>query len=293
MANELFDRFAVLKVFPNRVRAGSTGVRLEETDPEGQAYPSRLEDGSPGFRIRFKVNKIIENTPNQNSIWIYNLGPDSRGIFGQINNTVILEAGYGDQSEVIFRGNISRTRTRKVGPDYVTHVECGDGLFAWTNSRIDVAFNAGTNIKDMVNTLKGALGVGSGEQREVPSKTIPNGRVFSGPTRNHLSEVLENEEMDWSIQDGNLVILPKGASSGVPAILLSPSTGLVGIPEQKDVGIEFKALLNPKIKPFQNVVILSKFVNGTYRCLKVAHQGDTFSGQWETQVEAGESRGTA
>lgn len=287
MSDQLFDRYAVLKVFPQRVETSPNGNLLVGTDPIGKAYPSRLDDGSPGFRIRFKIEKIIEPTPNPTSIFIYNLGPDSRALFEQVNNRIILEAGYGDRAEIIFRGNVSRTRTRRDGPDYVTQIEAADGLHEYTNARVDFSVNAGANFADVITTLKGALGVGDGEQRGIPAnRVIQNGRTFSGPVRKQLDEVLDKEGLDWSIQDGSLVILPRGAASGTPALLLSPSTGLIGIPEQKDAGIEFKSLLNPKIKPFQRVAIASKFIDGTFRCLTVNHIGDTFSGPWETQVEA-------
>jgi len=287
MAEELlFERSAILKVFPNDVASSGTGLKINNTDPIGRAYPSRLDDGSPGFRIRFKVDKIVEPTPNPTSIYIYNLGPDSRAFFEQINNTIILEAGYLNSTEIIFRGNISRTRTRKVGPDYITQIEAADGLFETQNSRIDVSFGAGVNIKDMVTTLTSALGVNTGEKDGVPNKTINHGRVFSGPTKNHLTEILGSEGLEWSIQDGGLVILPRGSASGTPALVLSPETGLLGIPEKMDVGIQFKALLNPKIKPFQNVLLQSKFINGVFRSVKVTHNGDTFEGPWQTDVEA-------
>lgn len=287
MSEFLFDRIGILRLIPNQVTQVEAGVLRANPQPTlAKEYRSRLEDGSPGFRIRFSVNKISEPTPNTTSIFIYNLSSESRALFQQINNTVELEAGYGDSPELIFRGNIQRTRTRKIGPDYVTQIEAGDGLFNYTNSRIDVSVGAGVNYKDVVKTLTDAFGLAKGEQTGIPSKQILNGRVLSGPVRDQLSQVLGSEDLDWSIQDGGLVILPKNAASGTPAFVLSPDTGLLGIPEQKDAGIEFKSLLMPKLRPFQSVVVLSKFINGTYRCLNVTHDGDTFEGPWETKVEA-------
>jgi hypothetical protein len=289
--NTFLDRIVSLQVFQTKVGQNADGsLRLDATDPSGKSFLSRLEDGTPGFRIRFKIDKIIEVTPNPTSLWIYNLGADSRALFEQKNNTVILSAGYGNNPEVIFRGNVSRCRTSKAGPDYITHIEAADGLFAVQNSRIDQAFSAGARQNQVINTLVGALKssgqVNVGEIRGISNDGYNQGLVLSGSTVDQLRQVCEKGDLDFTIEDGKIYILPYGDSKGIPAIVISANTGMVGIPEKRDVGISVKSLLNPKIGVFQKIIVQSKFINGLYTTAKVSHSGDSHGGDYYTEMEA-------
>lgn len=286
---ESFNRIAVLKVFQTVVSAAATGaLSLSQVDQVGTAFPSVQADGSPGYRIRFRVDKVVEVTPNPTSIFIHNLGPDSRALFTP-NAVLVLEAGYAQSSEVIFRGNISRVRTRKEGVDYVTQIEAADGLFAVQNSKIDQSFRQAVSAQSVIDTLVGALGTGGVErgQVSVPRPDVySQGVVLSGRAVEQLRRVCDRSDLQFSIQDGKVMILPIGASNGTPAFVISSDTGMVGIPEKRDVGISFRALLNPKLMPFQPVILVSRFINGAFTAAKVIHTGDSAGGPWHSEVEA-------
>lgn len=288
MVQESFDRLATLEIYQTQVADGPNGKTLTQLDPVGKAYSSRQADGTPGYRIKFRVDKVQEVTPNPTSIFIYNLSQDSRSTL-KANSVVILKAGYGNSTEKIFQGNLSRVRTRKEGADYVTQIEAADGLFAFQNARIDQSFRTSVGVQQVVNTLIGAIknaGVDQGQVQITNPDVYNNGIVLSGRAVDVLREVCDKHDLSFSIQDGKITILPIGASRGVPAFVLSPNTGLIGIPEQRDVGISFKALLNPKLAPFQPVILQSKFINGLYTTAKVVHEGDTHGPEWYSSVEA-------
>jgi hypothetical protein len=285
------DRIVKLTVFQTKVGQNADGsLKLDAVDPTGKSFPSRMPDGVPGFRIRFKIDKIIEVTPNPTSIYVFNLGKDSRALFEQLNNTVILEAGYGKNPKVIFRGNVSRCRTQKQGPDYLTHIEAADGLFAVQNSRIDQAFSAGARQNQVINTLVGALKssgqVSVGEISGVSNDGYNQGIVLSGRTVDQLKQVCEKGNLDFTIEDGKIYILPAGSAKGIPAIVISPATGMIGIPEKRDVGIGVRCLLNPEIGIFQKILVQSKFINGLYTTAKVSLSGDSHGGDFFTEIEA-------
>lgn len=286
---ESFDRIVVLKVFATSVGTdGKGGLSLTQVDQTGTGFPSRQADGSPGYRIRFKVDKVQEVTPNPTSLFIYNLAQDSRAKF-QKNYVVELEAGYGEKGERIFRGNVSRVRTYKEGPDFVTHIEAADGLFAVQNSRIDQSIRTSTTVQSVMNTLISALktsGITQGDVNIPRDDTYQNGIVLSGNAMDLIRRVAEKVDCQATILNGKVTILPIDGSNGKPAFLISPTTGLIGIPEQRDVGISLKTLLNPKLDPFQEFIIQSKFINGIYRALKVVHEGDTYGTDFYTSVEA-------
>lgn len=295
-----FDRYAVLKVFARSTSTDATtgAPALLDVDKTGTAFPSRFPDGSTGFRIRGKVDKIAavtSATPNPITVEIYNLGPDSRALVSKTNNLIILEAGYGKSAQQIFTGNVLWGKTTKQGPDYVTEIQAADGLFAFQNARVDQSFQKGISTNQVIKTLVGALsgsGIGPGQVQGVPDGGYNQGIVLSGSAVEELKKVCDKNDLQFSIQDGNVLILPYGSDTGQPAQVISPNTGLIGIPEiraQDATGranlVSFRMLMNPGLGIFQKVVLQSKFVNGIYTTAKISHDFDTFEGPFFTEVE--------
>lgn len=297
-----FDRLATLKVFNRQVSPGGAGGSiLDNVDKTGTAFASRLGDGSAGFRITFNVVKMSGPVPVPNpvTINIYNLGPQSRALVSKTNNLVVLEAGYGTQSDVVFTGNVLRAITAKQGADYVTTIQAADGMFAFQNSLINQSFGKGVSVQSVVDTVIGSMkgaGVDRGLVQGVPSATYNQGIVLSGKSIEQLRQVCDRHDLNFSIQDGKVTITPYGQGKGTAAVVLSSDTGLIGIPQIREVDvngnnlISFRCLMNPKLGPFQDVVISSKFVNGIYTCAKVTHTGDTFGGSWYSEGEASNQR---
>jgi hypothetical protein len=276
-SQELFDRFAVLNFGLEGAKGQSYASRIYSQDP--------ADPGAPGFRIGFKVEKDSSATVNKAEIRIYNLTSNSRGLAENPKNVVELFAGYGKEPKLIFRGNPSRVISSVGGPDSVTTFEVGDGLKSFQNSRVDVSFKQGTPVADVFQTLTNAMGLARGEQKDIPQKAFPGGLSLSGPVRDHMNYLTGKLDLEWSIQNGAVQILPKGKSTSQAAFLLSSETGLIGSPNKKDKGLEVVSLLQPEINPGRIVEIKSKFVNGQFRVEKVSHEGDTADTAWFTRIE--------
>lgn len=276
-SQELFDRFAVLNFGLEGSKGQSYASRIYTQDP--------ADPGTPGFRIGFKVEKDASSTVNKAEIRIYNLTGTSRGLAENTKNIIELFAGYGKEPKLIFRGNPSRVISSVGGPDSVTTFEVGDGLKAFQDSRVDVSFKQGTPVRDVFQTLTNAMGLAKGEQKDIPQKAFPGGLSLSGPVRDHMNYLSNKLDLEWSIQNGAVQILPKGKSTSQAAFLLSAETGLIGSPNKKDKGLEVVSLLQPEINPGRIVEIKSKFVNGQFRVEKVSHEGDTADTAWFTRIE--------
>ncbi len=254
--------------------------------------------GVTGLRIKFKVTKTAESNPNKAEIAVYNMNRESRALAEQDGNIVILECGYGLTSqglpklEGLFIGDVARALTIKDSVDYVTTFECGDGEAAHQNSIIDVAFGPGTQVGDVFNSLKAKLtGVGQGVQTPIARKSFANGFVASGTVRSIMDQLTADMDLEWSIQDGQLQIIPRGKTTGEEAVRLAPDTGLIGRPKKKNDGIEVRSLLQPKLKPGKPIVMDSETIKGVYRIEKVIHTGDTHSNEWYSDIELGEVTG--
>lgn len=314
MSTEQFGRLIAVNVFNRQETTGSDGAQaLMNVDPTGTQFRSTLTSGDSGFRIKFHVQKATGPVPNANPciISIYNLGPLSRALCSKFNNLVILQAGYGNNLQNLFQGNILTAKTQKFGPDYVTEMQVVDGLFAFQNSMVNLSFGKGTAQSSIIQSICATMqqaGITVGTIQGVPGTNVNQGIVLSGKSTDKLKQICDKNNLSFSIQDNQIQILPYGAAKSPQIISLSENTGLIGIPEIRDLTavtsataveqnssastkaraprIGFKCLLNPKIGCYQQVQIVSKFVNGLYTTTLVSHDGDTYTQEFYTNAEA-------
>lgn len=247
-----------------------------------------------GLRVLFKIKKTSEKTPNPGQIKIYNLNSTSRAILesgkaaidtktGKKESihkiAIILNVGYGPSVDQLFIGNVTKAKTEKQGPDLITTIEAGDGEKAFTEARLDKSYSAGTSyktmFKDILKSMKDAGGIALGALDSIKNEVTQNGITLSGISNVLLSKLTDRQGLEWSIQDHELQILKILSSSNTKAILLTPETGLIGRPVKTDKGIEFKALLNTKIKPGGLVRIESNSLDATILISEAVFDGDT------------------
>lgn len=319
--SQLYNRICVLNVFKREeTKSPTTGASaLLDIDMAGTQFRSVMADGSPGFRIKFHLQKATGPVPFANAcqISIYNVGPTSRKLLSQLNNLVVLQAGYGKSALTIFTGNICSAKTSKHGPDYITELVVGDGLYAYQNSMVNLSFESGMTQAQIISALVTALkdqGVTTGVIDGVPSTPYNKGVIVSGRTTDKIKEICEKNDLQFSIQDSKVHIIPYGAALPNTIILISEDTGMIGMPVITDLTImnnavnleagsaqvafepgtqnpnlapriSVRCLMNPGIGCYQKVAVKSKFINGNYTTTLVSHTGDTWGNDWFTDAE--------
>lgn len=293
-----YDRVCNVQVFPQQAVNIGPQAQLIPLSPLPTVFASKQADGTPGYRIRFHVELVTGNVPVPNPavIHIYNLGQISRTLVSKLNNKIVLNAGYGLFPQTIFSGNVQYAVTKKEGPDFVTEIHASDGLFAFQNSLVNLSFSNSTPAASVINTLIGALsgaGITQGQITGVPQAIYNKGIVLSGKVTDQLQKVCDKNNLAWTIENGVVNIVPIGGALLTASVLLTPNTGLIGIPEQREVDstgtsslVSFRSLLNPSLGTFQNIIIQSKFIPaGFFTTAKITHTGDTFTNDWYTDGE--------
>lgn len=256
------------------------------------------------LRIVFKIEKTLEKIPNNSTVEIYNLSEKSRAAFEVKGSAIRVSAGYGDSPKDIFIGDIATVVTKRTGADIITSIEAQDGLLAYQTKEADISFAPGAKVGTILDSLTAAFGLTQGEVQGVDrNDQYLNGASFSGKLRDHVDTLLgKQRNLGWSIQDGQLQILPKTKGSLRKAVFLSPETGLVGSPfkrvvlnqdiakkvEGKDAenGVQLKSLLNAEIVPGRIVQVEAQFCKGIFKVDKVVHSGDTHAVTYYSDVEA-------
>lgn len=275
------------------------------------------------LRIHFEVGKTIESAPNVAIIKIYNLHPDNEAKVKNEFDEVLLNAGYEGAMRLVFRGNIKHVYRYREGADYITEIEAGDGDKDFSRAVMNETLAAGTTNAQLVDravgTFKGVGGTTKGHV-QVTERSRLRGKVISGNTRDVLHDVSRESGANWSIQDGQLVIVSANDVLPGEAIVIRADTGMLGAPEINDKGIAVKCLMNPMLRvngaiKLDNNGIKAKRVkaqalatkrekqetnaplgreneqlvrldpDGIYKVLKLTHKGDNRGQDWVSEIE--------
>ncbi|WP_071058741.1 hypothetical protein [Pelistega sp. MC2] len=239
------------------------------------------------LRVGFEVDKTINEKPNPAFIRIWNLNRDHLNqLLNKEYTRIVLSTGY-QELRPIYSGDITKVKVMREGVDFVLEIESADGFKDYTTARSSVTLKAGATDEEIIaevqktmpNVKRGAL--------DFPNKRkLPRGRVLNGDSRAILRKIAVNNKADWSIQDGELIFLPRDKVLDTEAVLLSQDTGLIGSLEQTDDGLELTCLLNPllQIGGMVRLESILEFFNGEYKIVKLAHTGNSMDSEWHSKM---------
>ena len=253
-----------------------------------------------GLRIAFEIEKTNAKAANNAKIMIYNLNESNKSILKSKEDlSLTLEVGYGANGvDLLFTGDIVRSTTQRRGADFVSTIEVDDGDEALTRAKIEKSYAAGasekTIVEDALQSMKDAGQVVIGSISSLRDEVAQNGFSASGLASNIIEQITSKQGLEFSIQDNETQILGTDEDTGEEAIVLTPSTGLIGSPRigligkdaSKTDGIEFKALIQTtRFKPGRKVKIKSREVDGFFKILKSKFAGDTHAPAWFVTCE--------
>lgn len=249
-----------------------------------------------GFRVSFKVKKGLAKEPNTAEILISNLAEATRSKLQKKGARVILQAGYKDNTQVIFIGDLRSGTQVRQGATWISKLECGDGEEKFRRARISESFAAGVKAKDVIKRVAKTLVTDTGNLDDAVASVqgeFSAGYSAFGSSQRELDKLLRSQGLSYSIQDGRLQVLAPDASTQDSAIDLGPATGLIGSPEfaspteKKKAGhVKLKSLLQGRFKPGVKVNLDSAALKGLVRLVRVEHSGDTAGGDWFSDLEA-------
>lgn len=247
-----------------------------------------------GLRVSFNIVRDLDPDPNPAEVSIYNLSAESRSKVQTAGAAVILEAGYGDDIEQLYSGDVRRANHVKEGADWVTQITLGDGDTKYRTTRANLGFSKGTSILTVIKQIADATGLKLGNilskaQDGDVAKALTeavNGMVVSGPAFIELSRLMASLGYELSIQDGALQALAEKETTTEQVLLLSPESGLIGSPETGENGVvTAKSLLQPGTRPGRRIKLESRSIEGFFRVDKATHSGDTHGTDWYTEME--------
>lgn len=280
-----------------------------------------VSGGSDGLdlselRVVFRTSQADTQAPNNAAIRVYNLSDETSNQIEKEFTRVTLQAGYQEGAfGIIFDGGIKQTRRgRENATDTYLDLLCADGDQGYNFGVVNTSLAAGSTPAERLKAATDAMagyGVQQGYTPELAGGILARGKVLYGMARNHLNQVTQTTGTTWSIQNGQVQVLPLTGYLPGEAVVLTSKTGLIGQPEQTEQGIRAKCLLNPKIVCGGLVKINNADINrtvnltgapvrfdqytglqllatvaddGLYRVYVAEYEGDTWGNEWSTDL---------
>lgn len=233
------------------------------------------------FRFTFRTTNSDAQTPNVLYVRVYNLSPDTVAKIGTNAstefNTITLQAGYSDGNYgIIFSGSIKQTATgRERNVDSYLDIWGADGDEWFNFSVISQSIVAGQTPAQVINAIVGAASVNGTPPVKFSSdasgliagsaagtaQALSRGKVLFGMSREYARDWATKYGFRWSLQGNQFTLVPITGYRPGEAVVLSSTTGLIGVPEATQDGVKVRALLNPLIRIGALVQIAKSDIN--------------------------------
>lgn len=259
------------------------------------------------LRCTFQIEKSLSETPNYAEIVLYNLSAQTENSIIKEGAKVILEAGYQNpQYGLIFSGDIVQPlRGKEDNTTYTLTLVSQDGDLFYNKGIINASFRAGQTQRDVLENIAkqstNDLEIGQLSDNLTPT-ALPRGKALFGLTRDYFRQIAKSEQAAFYINNNKIEFIKAMDLPTNEVIQLNGKSGLIGMPEQTEEGIQATCLLNPLLDLNKMVAIdlssiqrqkadrNSELKNiagaGIFKIIKIAHKGDTRGDEWYTEFTA-------
>ena len=217
------------------------------------------------FHITFHVSQPTTDQPKYAEIYIYNLSAKTMNLLAgddnQIKDTqVILEVGYKSKPlTVIFKGTVFQYRRGRDNQTDTWLCVLAQSSDAYKQTAvINQSVPAGVSITDMSQVLMNEAqkyNIEQGHTTELSDQQYARGRVFFGSLDRHIQQFCADNNIDFHVSDDVLNMYKLGKYIEKPAILLTRTTGMIGMPQLTTEGLNVSCLLNPQITRGARIVV--------------------------------------
>ena len=264
---------------------GGTGFEVGETS-KTQPVP---------LHVNFSLQKSDLETQNTGRVTLWNLNKSQLAVLNEKDCVVSMRAGYGNRVSLIFAGIVSYVSTTIDSADRKTEIEVIDNLIEIRDTYVSVSYNGVVNWKTIFDDVANQMGVAISYSYNAEFVDISNGFSFIGKAKDIMSKGCKCCNLSCSLQNGVMQVKKPGDVMSKEVYLVSPDTGLLGIPSRvvitqdeatgsNTLGWDVEYLLNGAINIDDFVRVESDTVKGYFRVYSLDIEGDNVSGDWKCKA---------
>jgi hypothetical protein len=195
---------------------------------------------------------------------------------------VTIDAGYEAEHGTCVTGKSASYEVKQNKADTVLSMKIFDETTKWANSIIATTYRNQT-ASSIIQSMTSKIGITTDSVQVGTDKTYT---TFTALYFRHALQKLCNDTgSEFFFQNGILTVQSKTKPGTANALLLTPTTGLIGVPEKSQNGIKFKTLFMHKLQGGSIVKIESKNLNSVYKIITGKKKFSTF-GKSECEFEA-------
>ncbi|MDD5774271.1 MAG: hypothetical protein PHX78_12490 [bacterium] len=242
----------------------------------------------PPFSIEFE-QKVIINAPTMTECKLYNPNNDTiKSAEGTKKGTyydgpqVVITAGYEEENGICVLGKCSHFEVKRHGADTILAMKIWDTPTIWANTMIATTYN-NLKISSIIQAIVNKAGLRFDSIKVGSDKILP---TFTAQYFNTaLQNLCKDSDSEYFFNNGILTVQSKTKLGTANAILLTPKTGLIDLPEKTQGGIKFKTLFLYKLMGGSIVKIESNNYNSVFKIIHGKKKFSTF-GKAECEFEA-------
>ena len=264
-----------------------------------------------GLHIEADIKSASEagSTSSSTTIRIFNMSPQTRAKVEKPNAYVVLQAGYGDNLGIIFKGNITSFQTVKEHPNVVTTLTCTDSDVTLRSAKVSYAWSPdfgtyGDVLKDIADKMKSGGGIAKGNiVTDKPNMTplvapddvqLKGGLSFQGYLSQLLDKICDQFDYVWYITLNELYIHPKYYTRFDTKFTVNANLIKSARPAQdktndkpdieKPTSIVLETFLDNRFK-VGSAISLEGDYRGDYKVMEVSHKLSYEGNEWDTVVK--------
>lgn len=255
------------------------------------------------FKCTFNILQDFGGSTSYADIALYNLKAETANKTLVKGKAISFKAGYEDSIDTIFSGTIKNVLYERVGPTTITRLICKGGKLAADQSQVNETLGKDASLVEIIRACVKAIGypvvMDDSQFEDVDPYVF--GYTLSGDPKVYLEALSQAHGFNYLIENDRMIILRDGYSRQGDVHVVSQFTGMEGIPEITEVGVDVNIRLNPKLRiggkyrieselatfNFSNlyfVDIPESAGQGEYIIFKLEYTGDTKGDAWTTKI---------
>lgn len=255
------------------------------------------------FKCTFEILHDFGGYTSYGDIALFNMSEATANKALKQGAVLTFRAGYVDTLDTIFVGTIRNVLRERQGPSTITRLICRGGSLPGEQGQINETLGDNATVTDVIRACAVAMSypVVMDDTQFADIDPYPYGYTLSGDPRAYMDRLAETHKFNYVIENERMIIVRQGYARQGDVHVVSQFTGMEGIPEITEVGIDVTLRLNPKIKiggkfrlesrlatfNFSNlyfVDIPASAGQGEYNIFRVGHSGDTWGDTWSTKI---------